>query len=177
MAMVMIQQANRLCVSLLLSCLPLLAVAQEIQQTITPNIRVVSVCSPQQLVVLNERVAALAKAGSELRALASQPVPKGLAYDETKQAYRYRQWLHTTGDRLDALEIKARQLVQYCEPKRHPDSRIVAKEEMAEMSRSFNLQYLQLQNTISEENRQFTMISNIMKNRHDAAKNAINNIR
>ena len=46
-----------------------------------------------------------------------------------------------------------------------------------EMQMSFNLQYLMLQNKISHENRQFTMVSNIMKNKHDTAKNAINNIR
>jgi hypothetical protein len=41
---------------------------------------------------------------------------------------------------------------------------------------SFNLQYLQLQSAIQNENRQFTMVSNIMKKR-DAARNAIDNIR
>ena len=46
-----------------------------------------------------------------------------------------------------------------------------------EAQKSFNLQYLMLQNKISHENRQFTMVSNIMKNKHDTAKNAINNIR
>ncbi len=46
-----------------------------------------------------------------------------------------------------------------------------------EMHKSFNLQYLMLQNKISHENRQFTMVSNILKNKHDTAKNAINNIR
>ncbi|MGD2157713.1 MAG: hypothetical protein PVG32_12645 [Anaerolineales bacterium] len=46
-----------------------------------------------------------------------------------------------------------------------------------EMQMSFNLQYLMLQNKISHENRQFTMVSNIMKNKHDTAKNSINNIR
>jgi hypothetical protein len=48
---------------------------------------------------------------------------------------------------------------------------------LAEMQMSFNLQYLMLQNKISHENRQFTMISNIMKTKHDTAKNSINNIR
>ena len=52
-----------------------------------------------------------------------------------------------------------------------------ATQQMQEMQMSFNLQYLLLQNKISHENRQFTLISNIMKNRHDTAKNAINNIR
>ena len=52
-----------------------------------------------------------------------------------------------------------------------------AIDEMSEMQMSFNLQYLMLQNKISQENRQFSMVSNIMKNKHDTAKNSINNIR
>jgi hypothetical protein len=52
-----------------------------------------------------------------------------------------------------------------------------ATAEMQEMQQSFNLQYLTLQNQISHENRQFSMVSNIMKNKHDTAKNSINNIR
>jgi predicted ribosomally synthesized peptide with nif11-like leader len=47
----------------------------------------------------------------------------------------------------------------------------------SEMSQSFNLQYLQLQNQIAHQNRQFTMISNIMRVKHQTATNAINNIR
>ncbi|MCX6226558.1 MAG: hypothetical protein NTV01_17720, partial [Bacteroidia bacterium] len=39
--------------------------------------------------------------------------------------------------------------------------------EMSEMQMSFNLQYLMLQNKISQENRQFSMVSTIMKNKHD----------
>jgi hypothetical protein len=45
------------------------------------------------------------------------------------------------------------------------------------MQMRFNLQYLMLQNKISQENRQFSMVSNIMRNKHDTAKNSINNIR
>jgi methyl-accepting chemotaxis protein len=52
-----------------------------------------------------------------------------------------------------------------------------ATEQMQEMQMSFNLQYLQLQNTIAHENRQFSMVSTIMKSKHDTARNAINNIR
>jgi len=57
------------------------------------------------------------------------------------------------------------------------DELLKAIGEMQEMQMSFNLQYLMLQNKISHENRQFSMVSNIMKNKHDTAKNAINNIR
>ena len=49
--------------------------------------------------------------------------------------------------------------------------------EMQEMEMSFNLQYLMLQNKISQENRQFSSVSNIMRTKHDTAKNSISNIR
>ena len=49
--------------------------------------------------------------------------------------------------------------------------------QMQEMQMSFNLQYLQLQNTMQNENRQFTMVSNIMKTKHDTVKNTISNVR
>jgi len=52
-----------------------------------------------------------------------------------------------------------------------------ATKSMQEMSQSFNLQYLQLQQDMQQENRQFTLVSNIMKTKHDAVENAINNIR
>jgi hypothetical protein len=46
-----------------------------------------------------------------------------------------------------------------------------------EMQMSFSIQYLQLQQKMQNENRRFTLISNIMKTKHDTAKNSINNIR
>lgn len=57
------------------------------------------------------------------------------------------------------------------------ENRAQRLEACQEFQMSFNLQYLNLQTKIQHENRQFTMISNIMKNKHDTAKNAINNIR
>jgi hypothetical protein len=56
------------------------------------------------------------------------------------------------------------------------DSAAVTKN-IREMQMSFNLQYLMLQNKVAHENRQFSMVSNIMKNKHDTAKNSIKNIR
>jgi len=40
-----------------------------------------------------------------------------------------------------------------------------------------NLYYLQLQERISQENRTFTAVSNVLKARHETVKNAISNIR
>jgi hypothetical protein len=44
-------------------------------------------------------------------------------------------------------------------------------------SQAFNLYYLQLQEQISAENRQYSALSNVLKARHDTVKNAIGNIR
>jgi hypothetical protein len=52
-----------------------------------------------------------------------------------------------------------------------------AVQQMQEMQMSFNLQYLGLQNQMQNENRQFSMVSNIMKTRQDTVKNAIGNIK
>jgi hypothetical protein len=43
-------------------------------------------------------------------------------------------------------------------------------------AQSFNLQYLQLQESLQRESREFQAVSNVMKVRHDAAKSAIHNI-
>ena len=51
-----------------------------------------------------------------------------------------------------------------------------ATQQMQETQMSFNMQYLQLQNSMQNENRQFTMVSNIMKTKHDTVKNTISNI-
>ncbi len=49
--------------------------------------------------------------------------------------------------------------------------------ELQEMQMSFNLQYLNLQEKMQNENRQFSTVSNVLKTKHDTAKNAINNVR
>jgi hypothetical protein len=43
-------------------------------------------------------------------------------------------------------------------------------------ARTFNLQYLQLQESMQRESREFTALSNVMKVKHDSAKAAIANI-
>ena len=52
-----------------------------------------------------------------------------------------------------------------------------ATRNMTEFQASFNLQYLDIQQKIQEDTRQFNLISNIMKAKGDAAKNAITNMR
>jgi hypothetical protein len=60
------------------------------------------------------------------------------------------------------------------------DSQAILMQEtkrMQELNMSFNLQYLGLQQKMQADNRQYTTLSNIMKTKHDTAKNAINNVR
>lgn len=52
-----------------------------------------------------------------------------------------------------------------------------ATKQMQETQMSFNLQYLQLQSQMQQEDRSYSLISNIMKTKHDTVKNSISNIR
>jgi hypothetical protein len=58
-----------------------------------------------------------------------------------------------------------------------PTDMMTAAKQMQELNMSFNMQYLTLQQKMQADNRQFTTLSNIMKTKHDTAKNAINNVR
>jgi len=52
-----------------------------------------------------------------------------------------------------------------------------AMKQLLDMNQSFNLQYLGLQQVMQDESRRFTLVSNIMKTKHDTAKNSISNLR
>lgn len=52
-----------------------------------------------------------------------------------------------------------------------------AFQQIKEHPQSFNMQYLGLQQKMQDEARRFSLISNIMKTKHDTAKNSIGNIR
>jgi hypothetical protein len=56
-------------------------------------------------------------------------------------------------------------------------SLLEATKQMQETQMSFNLQYLQLQNQMESDNRQYTALAKILKTKHDTVKNSISNIR
>ncbi len=47
---------------------------------------------------------------------------------------------------------------------------------LLEMQQASNMQFLALQNNMQQENQKFSTLSNVMKVRHDTAKNSIQNI-
>jgi hypothetical protein len=56
------------------------------------------------------------------------------------------------------------------------DDILAATRTLQQEARTFNLQYLQLQENMQRESREFTALSNVMKVKHDSAKAAIANI-
>lgn len=49
--------------------------------------------------------------------------------------------------------------------------------ELQQIQASFNMRYLQLRSQMQHENRSYAAISNVMKTKHDTAKNSISNVR
>ena len=49
--------------------------------------------------------------------------------------------------------------------------------ELQRLQAQFNLQYLELQSKMQMENRTYLSVSNVLKTRHDTAKNSISNVR
>ena len=52
-----------------------------------------------------------------------------------------------------------------------------ATRDMAELNAAFNVRYLQLQQQVQADTRRFNLVSNVLKTKHDAARNALNNVR
>lgn len=52
-----------------------------------------------------------------------------------------------------------------------------ASYQMQEMNQEFNLQYLNLQQNVQADSRQFTALSNVSKTKSDTAKNSLSNVK
>jgi len=109
------------------------------------------------------RVSTLREVSDLLRREASAPTPRNLSTAELDEAKSYSAWLYQTADRLDALA--------------QVGDAAISTGVMTEMSQTFTMQYLAIQQKLQQETREFNLISNIMKTKHEAAKNAVNNIR
>lgn len=120
---------------------------------------------------MNKRIAILRRASGSLRRIAKHPVP------ELSAAASQEVLDHYSRSYSRSLDRASRQCTQLANKWERDIARARKKGLSSEIQMSFNLQYLQLQNAMQNENRQYTMISNIMKTKHDTVKNAIDNIR
>ena len=57
------------------------------------------------------------------------------------------------------------------------DRLLAATQNMQEMNQEFNLQYLNLQQNVQADSRQFTALSNVSKTKSDTAKNSLSNVK
>ena len=119
--------------------------------------------------VAHTRIAILRSASATLRYIARYPVPHLLASRPQQVLDSYA----TSYSRsLESMSQQCARLARQWER-----ALMSGVKSQQETQMSFNLQYLQLQNSMQNENRQFTMVSNIMKTKHETVKNSISNIR
>ncbi len=79
---------------------------------------------------------------------------------------------------FEALSAKVNELGKLSGAKHRSQGQIDATtRELVEMNRSFSLQYTQLQNQMQNENRQYSAVSNVMKNKYSSAQSSLGNIR
>lgn len=90
---------------------------------------------------------------------------------------KINQGYSTTASMGSSLAKSAQKVIGLVNSNASRSTLVEATEQMQEAQMSFNLQYLQLQSQMQKENRSYTAISNIMKTKHDTAKNSISNIR
>ena len=115
-----------------------------------------------------ERIETLRSTGRTLRSLAAEPIQGALDVHQAQKVAEYSRWLQRASEEIEALADQW---------ERNLAGSPTASSRMQETVKLFNLQYLQLQQKMQQDNRQFTLISNIMKAKHDTAKNAIDNLR
>lgn len=108
-------------------------------------------------------------------------MPAGLPQADQATWETYAEFLGGCSERIEELvtrwEAKLVALDEQIESARSQRAVRAAARQLDEVNRSFNMQYLGLQQEMQAENRKFTLLSNIMKTRHDTAKNAISNVR
>jgi hypothetical protein len=133
--------------------------------------------SGEETVDAAQKISRLRQASRELSELARQPIPAGLAPEEKRQAGSYTRWLEEASAQLDDLADRWAKALKIASADTTKAEQTLATNGMQELNTSFSMQYLAIQQKIQAESREYAALSNIMKAKHDAAKNAINNIR
>ena len=120
---------------------------------------------------ITSRIKTLQNTSRTLKDLSKEPVPKGLPGNQQKEGENFNKWLEQASTKLKSLADKWEGEIK------KPKSKGTETKQNDDMNKAFTLQYLELSDAMREEARKFEMVSNIMKKKHDTAKNAINNIR
>jgi len=106
-----------------------------------------------------DRIATLKAQSKSLTAAYRMKPSATLTAEEKAKVQEYDRWLRKQSDRTRELAERG------------------GAATTKTMQLSFNQQYLALQSQMQAENRRYSAISNIMKTKHDTAKNSISNVR
>jgi hypothetical protein len=134
----------------------------------------------EEAIDADARIAQIRESSRTLALLAAEPLPAFESADERQAAEAWRTFVWRAANDLDALatEWESARLTDRSGTTAAGDpQQLNATRQMQEMNASFNLQYLSLQQKLQDESRRFRLLSNIMKTKHDTAKNAINTSR
>jgi hypothetical protein len=120
------------------------------------------------------RINRLQQAAQTLQERAVAPLPANLTADEKTEAAKYTRWLRDSGRKLNDLARRWQDALGNVAKNK---SIVLSQRQMEQMNMSFNGQYSALGDELLDELRQYAMISHIMKNNYDDARNSINNLR
>ncbi len=114
------------------------------------------------------RVNLLRSLSRDLRGLATHGEEANLSRNDRERLDRFNAWLLATANKADALADSGANSTQ---------NLMTATQQMQETQMSFNLQYLMLQESMQNDSRQFTALSNVMKSRLDTMKGVLGNLK
>lgn len=117
-----------------------------------------------------ERVLRLRQTREQFLAAASAPLPDGLSAEQRVEAKRYMVWLRVCAVHMEELAAKG-------DGGGSQAQLLDVTKAMQGTQEAFNRQYLQLQDSMQNENRQYAAASTFLKSTHDSVKNSISNLR
>jgi hypothetical protein len=113
------------------------------------------------------RVESLTELSRQLRQLATPRPDTHPGSADNQQLARLNQWLQTAAERADALAKSGAAAGSQQRTGNSSQDLMGATQQMQQLQMSFNLQYLQLQESLQNESRVFAATSNVMKSRQD----------
>lgn len=176
--------ANRIPALLLIGLLTASAgaAAQETVQQKPLTLKPVLTPAEKRL-VLAERDTALAGADSLLASLIQQPAPGALSKDQLKKWRKQTEWLRSVRRRLAEyhgrlrLHLKQTQPASYRITAKRLRTAEVRKDSATVSLEQLQAEFLELQNSLQMESRQYQGVSNYLRVRHDTAMGSIRNMR
>ena len=115
-------------------------------------------------------MAKLKQTREQFLAVAAAPLPDGLSAEQRVEAKRYLVWLRVCAAHMEALAAKG-------DGGGSQAQLLDATRDMQETQEAFNRQYLQLQDSMQNENRQYAAAATVLKSTRDSVKNSISNLR